>query len=174
MKHSERGATLVEVLVAIGLTAIMLPTLATALITSHAGHATAQRQLRATALLREASEAVRATRSQNWNNIAVNGTYHPTIGSTDWVLASGPETVDGFTRQLVISDAQRNTSGILVTQNDIADPDTKHIVVTVSWSTPYSGSVTADLYLTHRQNEISWTWRNNATLATSAQRKYSI
>jgi len=173
MRHLERGATLVEVLVAIGLTALMLPTLATALITSHAGRATAQQQLKATALVRETTEAVRAARAQDWDKVATNGTYHPTITGDTWTLASGPETIDGFTRQLVIDDAQRDGTGTLVADSGTADPNTKHITVTVSWSTPYNGSTMADFYITHWQNDVSWAMPGSAVLALPVQRNYS-
>src|SRR5688572_18508341 len=103
MHTAERGATLVEVLVAIALTAVMLPTLAVALATSNAGRATSQQQLKATALMREAAEAVRIARNQDWATVATNGTYHPAINGDTWTLANGPETIDDFTRQVVIT-----------------------------------------------------------------------
>src|SRR4051812_20050340 len=133
----QKGATLVEVLVAIALTGIMLPTLATALVTSHAGRATSQQQLKATGLLHEASEAVRVVREAGWSNIATNGVYHPVISGSTWTLASGSETVDGLTRQVTISSGERDGAGALVTGGGTADPATKHIEVSVAWTTPY-------------------------------------
>ncbi len=146
MRHTEYGATLVEVLVAIALAGIMLPTLATALVTSHAGKATAQRQLQAGSLLREATEAMRTIRSGNWNDIS-NGIYHPAVAGSSWTLASGSETVDGFTRQIAVTDARRGTNGELVLSGGTADTDLKYITITVSWTAPYDGSVSGEMYL---------------------------
>ncbi|HTH72055.1 MAG TPA: type II secretion system protein [Candidatus Pristimantibacillus sp.] len=154
--NSQRGATLVEVLVAIALTGVMLPTLATALVTSHAGKASAQQQLQASALLHEATEAVRVVREAGWGNIAANGTYHPAVSGSTWTLASSPETIGNFTRTVTISDAERNSSGALVASSGTIDPATKHIEVSVDWTTPYSGSVSDDLYLSRWQNETAW------------------
>ena len=151
----QRGATLVEVLVAIALTGIMLPTLATALVTSHAGRATVRQQLKATALVHEAAEAVRVVREQGWANIS-DGTYHPTISGTTWSLASGSETVGNFTRQISISPAERDGGGAIV-PSGTADPATKHIEITVSWDEPYSASVSEDLYLSRWQDNTAWT-----------------
>ncbi len=147
-RHSEVGATLVEVLVAIGLTAVMLPTMATALITSHAGRATSQQQLKATALVHEAAEAVRTARDQDWTSVSTDGVYHPTISGSAWALTSGSEITDGLTRTVTITTAERDGSGNLVASGGTPDPATKHITVEVTWTTPYSGSVSNDFYLT--------------------------
>lgn len=161
----ERGATLVEVLVAIALTGIMLPTLATALVTSHAGRATSQQQLKATALLNEATEALRVVRDAGWSNVATDGVYHPVISGSTWTLASGAETVGGFTRQITISAAERNGSGSLVQSGGTADPSTKRAAIEVGWSEPYTGSVSDDLYLSR--------WQGNATWAQTATGDFS-
>lgn len=159
------GATLVEVLVAIALTGIMLPTLATALITSHAGRATVRQQLKATALAHEAAEAVRVVREAGWSNIAADGTYHPAISSSSWSLAGGAETIGNFTRQVVISTAGRDSGGAIVGSGGTADPATKHIGITVSWDEPYGASVSQEMYLSR--------WQNNAVWQQTAQADFS-
>ncbi len=150
----QRGATLVEVLVAIALTGIMLPTLATALVTSHAGRATVRQQLKATALAHEAAEAVRVVREQGWTNIS-DGTYHPAVSGSTWSLLSGAETIGNFSRQVVISPAQRDSGGAIV-QSGTPDPATKHIEITVSWDKPYSASVSEEMYLSRWQDNTAW------------------
>jgi type II secretory pathway pseudopilin PulG len=160
MQHSlyirQAGSTLVEVLVAVALTGIMLPTLATALVTSHAGRATSQQQLQATGLLHEAAEAVYAAQQSGWANVATNGIYHPVVSNNGWELGGGPETADGFTRQVVISSAQRNGAGALVQSGGTDDPATRHAAVTISWTTPYDGAVSSDMYLTRWQGNAQW------------------
>jgi type II secretory pathway pseudopilin PulG len=165
LHERQRGATLVEVLVAIALTGIMLPTLATALITSRAGRATSKQQLLAASLQHEAFEAVWAVREQGWSNIATDGTYHPVISGNDWALSSGPEMINGLAREVVISTAQRDSSGAIVTGGGISDPATKRVVVTVGWSTPYSSSITGDTYLNRWQNDAAWTQTSQAEFA---------
>lgn len=160
----QRGATLVEVLVAIALTGIMLPTLATALVTSHAGRATVRQQLKATALAHEAAEAVRVVREQGWENLA-DGTYHPAISGSTWSLASGSETVGNFTRQIVINPAERDSGGSLV-QSGTADPAAKRVEITVSWNQPYSASVSEELYFTRWQNNSAWAQTSEADFLT--------
>ena len=158
----QAGATIVEVMVAIALTGIILPTLATALVAAHAGKATSIQQLQAESLLREATEAVRSVREKGWSNVATDGTYHPAISGSTWSLASGSESINGFTRSIVISSVQRNSTDSIVASGGTNDPSTKHIVVTVAWTKPTSSSIASDAYLTRWQNNTTWTQTTQA------------
>lgn len=161
--RSQIGASLVEVLVAIALTGIMLPALATALVTAKAGRSTTVRQLQANSLLREGQEAVRSVREKGWPNVATNGTYHPVISGSAWSLAGGSETTGaGYTRQIIISSVQRSVAGAVVTSGGTIDPNSKHVVVTVSWTAPYNNSVSTDSYLTRWQSNSLWTQTTQA------------
>ncbi len=145
------GQMLVELLVAIGLAAIMLPALATALVGAREGQAQENERLQATALLREASEAIRSVREKGWTNIATNGTYHPTITGNTWSLAAGSETIDNFIRHIVISDVQRNSSGAIIDSGGTVDPSTKKITITLSWTTPITTTMSEELYFSRHQ-----------------------
>ncbi|MBC7581920.1 beta-propeller domain-containing protein [Aeromicrobium sp.] len=156
-QHWESGATIVEVLVAIALTGIFLPVLATALVTANAGHATTTQQLQAQSLLREATDAVRSVREKGWANVVADGTYHPVISGSTWSLTNGAETIGGLTRQIVITTPQRNVAGAIVPSGGANDPSTKHVVVTVSWTKPASGSLSTDSYMTRNLSNVVWT-----------------
>src|SRR3990167_3628807 len=58
------GQSLVEILIAIGLTGILLPALLTGLVSSREGKAQEGQRLQATALLRESEEAIRSVREK--------------------------------------------------------------------------------------------------------------
>lgn len=156
------GQALVELLVAIGLTAILLPTLLTALVASRSGKAQETQRLQAIALLREAEEAVRSVREQGWNSFAVNGIFHPQIAGSSWTLASGPQTINGFTRQVVISNVQRDSNGTIVESGGIVDTSTKKVVSTVSWSTPVASLVESTNYYHRYLNNTAWTQTTQA------------
>jgi hypothetical protein len=162
-KHTA-GQTIVEVLVAIGIAGILLPALATAVAASRAGRAQEEERVQAAALLREADEAVRSVREKGWATFAVNGTYKPAISGSAWTLSSGAETLGNFTRQVVISDAQRNASGALVNSGGTVDPSTKKVVSTVSWSLPLPSSVTSENYFQRYAGNTAWTQTTQAEL----------
>src|SRR3990167_9834707 len=77
----KKGQSLIELLLTIGLSAVLLPALITGLISSREGKAQQQERIQAASLLRQTYEAVRSIRNRGWDNISVNGTYHPIISA---------------------------------------------------------------------------------------------
>lgn len=145
----KKGQLLVELLIAIGLSAIILPAILTGVVSSREGKAQAKQRVGAVALLREVEDATRSVKNKpnNWPNFAVNGTFHPEISGSAWSLVANAETINGFTRQVVISDVYRDSSGNIVTSGGTVDPSTKKVVITVSWDTPHLSSISSTLYL---------------------------
>lgn len=164
LRTNQYGETLVEVLVAIALAGILIPVLATALATASAARPMAEKQLQATSLLREATAALGVVEENGWAGLS-NGTYHPVVSGSTWALVAGPEVINGFTRQMVVANAQRDASGNVVESGGISDPATRKITTIVSWTQPYSGSVEVTNYLTH--------WRGGATVARTTQAEFN-
>lgn len=155
-KVQQRGQSLIELLIAIGLTAILLPALLTGIVSSREGKAQEAERLEALGLLREANEAVRNVREKGWSNIATNGSYYPTISGSTWTLTSGTQTIGNFTRSVTIESVQRNPAGAIVTAGGTVDPGTKKISTQVNWNNPYPSSVTSSEYLTRYLNNVAW------------------
>ena len=152
-----KGQTLIELLITIGLSAILIPALLAGFFLTRDSRAQQGQRVTAILYLKEAEEAVRIVRDNGWENLT-DGTFHPVISGSTWSLSPGPETINGFTRQIVISDVYRATASgdIIQTTNGILDPSTKEILVSVSWNTPLSSSVSATAYLT-RHTSLSFT-----------------
>lgn len=151
------GQMLVELLLAIGIASIFLPALITGLVASREGKAQQSQRMEAVALMKEAENVVKGVRDNGWANFAVNGTYHPTISGTTWSLASGDEIVDGFTRQIAVSDVYRDSNGAIVTSGGTLDPSTKRAVITVGWNAPYASAVDSTMYLSRTTPNFSHT-----------------
>ncbi|MBI4033247.1 MAG: type II secretion system protein [Candidatus Blackburnbacteria bacterium] len=141
-----KGQSLIELLIAIGLSAILIPALFAGIAASREGRAQESQRLEAAILYREAQEAARSVREKNWNTFATNGTYHPVISGSEWSLVAGSEAISGYTRQIVIADAQRNSSGQIVSNGGTADSSTKKLTITVSWTTPFTSKVETTNY----------------------------
>ena len=142
------GQMLIELLVAIGLTTILLPALLTGIVASREGKASESQRLEATALLKEAEEAVRSVREKGWANIPSSGIYHPQIAvDNSWSLAANSELVNGYTRQITISDVNRDPASLnIVESGGTPDSSTKKVVSTVSWTTPLPQKVESTSY----------------------------
>ncbi len=145
---NQKGQLLVEMLLAIAITAIMLPALLTGLFSSKQGKAQQGQRVQAVALMKEAEEVVRNVRGQGWSLFSVNGTYHPLITGNNWAFASGSETVNGLTRTITVSDVYRDANGVVVENGGTFDPSTKKVYIQVTWGQPYASSVDSTIYVT--------------------------
>lgn len=147
-----QGQTLIELLITIGLAAILIPALLAGFSIIRSGRVQQDQRLQATTYVKEAEEAMRVVQANGWSNLSA-GTYRPVVSGTTWALVSGPEIINNiFTRQIVISDVFRNASGNIASTSGILDSSTKQVVITVSWASPLSTSVVSVMYLTRYGN----------------------
>lgn len=142
-----KGQSLVEFLIAIGLTSIFMPALITGLVSSREGKAQQNERLMALNLLKESQEAIRIIHEAGWNNFRTNGTFHPVLSGATWSLAPGEESVNGFTRKVEVSDIRRDENGNIVPSGGYIDPSTKKAETTVSWGTPIPSSITSTNFI---------------------------
>ncbi len=149
----EKGQTLVEVLLAIGLAAIIFPAILTGVVASRSGKPQELQRIQAIQFLKESEEAIKSIRNNNWNAITTDGTYYATTSGNAWMLVSGTQTINGLTQRIDISDVNRASTGAIVASPaGTLDPSTKQIAITISWTQPYASSITSTLYLTHQDN----------------------
>ena len=152
--NNKKGQSLIEIMIAISLFAILMPALITGLTTSRQGKAQQKQRLIAITLMKELKEATLSIREKGWSYITTPGTYHPVIDTTNnsWKLDPNVEvTANGFTRSIVISDVLR-LNGAIVLSGGSVDPSTKRVVSTVSWSVPLLSSVSSTSYITRHTN----------------------
>lgn len=152
--QSSRGQLLIELLLAMALSAIMLPALLLGLVAARGGKAQTQQRFDASTLSKEAYDALRIVRERGWGFVANNGVYYPTLNGNTWELATGSATIGGFARYITISDVYRDSSGGIASSGGTIDPSTKKIIITVSWNTPQSSSVSATYYVVRTDNQI--------------------
>ena len=148
----QAGQMLVELVLVVGLSAIILPALITGLIASREGRPQQTQSLQATELFKETANAIREIRDNSWNNFAVDGTYHPVVSNNTWTLATGSAIVNGFTQEVDIADVYRDSNGNIVSSGGTIDSSTKKVVITVSWSHPHQTTLSATDYLTRTTN----------------------
>lgn len=151
-KYSRSGIALVELLVAMGIMAIILPALVTAFFSARGGKVQDAERLQATGTVREAKEALRIIRDAGWDNVKTNGTYHPVVSGNTWALAAGAETVDpsfALTRKIELGSAYRDSGNNLTTvpTGNTLDPSVKRVLITATWGTLTPESIVSDYFL---------------------------
>jgi type II secretory pathway pseudopilin PulG len=128
-----KGQSLIEILIAIALAAVILPGLFAGFAATREGKAQEGERLTAIGIHKEMEEAVRSVRENSWSDLPT-GTFYPTISGNTWALSAGSETVGNFTRQLTITQ--------------MADLGIKKVDYLTSWTQPSNGSITTTEYLT--------------------------
>jgi len=134
MKKDSAGFTFIEIIIALGLAALLLPALGRALSFSIRVASQGEKFTQATALAQQGMENVYAQKSQNWS-----------------LLSDGPTTTPfpPFTRTVTVSGVKRNLSGN-IDSGGSTDPNTKFIQIVVFW--PEVGgdqNVTLNSYVTN-------------------------
>lgn len=166
MMKRNPGQSLVELVIVMGLAAILIPVVFAGFITAKEGKPQQQQRSQATLLSREAEEALRSIRERDWTLVALTGTYHLVVSSGSWALASGNETIGGFTRSITIADVFRNDQGVIVESGGTRDPSTRAVTITVSWTTPRPSSVSSTGYLTRYLDNLTFVQTTEADFTT--------
>lgn len=165
LKLYQLGQSLVELMVVIGLFALVMPPILLGLISTRDGRVQEQRRVKAISLMKEAQEAARSARNSGWSNISslqTNTSYHPVAGSNSWSFALGQDTASNVTRSVVFSDVCRNDNGAGTIVNCpaggtvILDPSSKKVVITISWAAPIPNSISSTMYLTRYQDNFTY------------------
>jgi hypothetical protein len=147
-----KGQTIIELILAMGLAALIFPTLLAGFMGSREGKVQQEKRLQAVTILKETEQAVKSVRDNSWDVFATNGTFHPVLGASTWSLGAGAATVNDFTQQVVISDVNRNANGDIVASGGTLDPSTKKVEIAVSWTQPIPSSITSTTYFTRFSN----------------------
>lgn len=147
---------LVEISLVIGLFAVLAPALLTGFISAQQSQPQREQYTSATTIVQETQEALRSVRENGWSSFSANGTYHPVLTNGVWSLASGADTVNGFSRSVVVSDVYRDSSGTIAPTGTL-DPSTKHVVTTISWTTPRTSQISVSQYFTRYLDNLSYT-----------------
>jgi len=95
--------------------------------------------IQATSLAQEEIEAARNIRDDSWSNISslsVDTAYHPIETGTPlkWSLSAGQETINGFSRKVVLSKVYRDASDNIIDSGGTEDAGSRKITATVSWA----------------------------------------
>lgn len=164
-RFSKKGQTLIELLLAVGLAALLIPALLSGFMSSRDSRVQQTKRVDALAHLTELKSVVRSVREMGWSYVSTNGVYHPVASGSAWAFAAGTETIDGITRSVSISDVNRDTSGTIVSDGGALDPSTKKITLNITWTAPYPTSTSSILYLTR--------WLENAAYTETTQAHFN-
>lgn len=175
-KRAQRGQLLLEILVVVGIIALITVVSSQAIYSGLLGNKKSSERSMALSLAQETFEAVRAISSERWQSVytdLVHGTtaYYPSQSSGKWVVSSGVESVvlDSltFSRSFTVQNVCRNVTArdiLAVTTgppagqgatcaSGLEDPSTQKVTVTISWNGG-DDSVSWSEYMTRSHNKV--------------------
>ena len=144
------GQSLVEILIAVGVSSLLIGSVVTTYIVSLKSNATARISAVATQLAQETFDNVKALAEANWNTIygvTKNSDYYLALSGNAFVVTLGTENVavntDAYTRSFRAANVERNPSGDIVSAGlGVDDPSTQLVTVTVGWTVAGSSGTT--------------------------------
>jgi len=141
--NCEKGQSLVELLIAIGIFVIVVSTLAFFILDSYVTGRLAQEITVANFLAEEGMEATRSIRDNSWNNLS-EGSYGLAVSTTNWIFEGTEEEVDGQLqegiRQIQIEnisqDIKKITSRVTWQFTETRPQEIKLITYLTNWAKP--------------------------------------
>jgi type II secretory pathway pseudopilin PulG len=148
ISHTQVGFFLIEAILGIALSAVIVVTTITLIVSAKRSAGFALEQFRANMYASEAIEAVRDLERSDWSSLSGAAICksaphcHPETVSNKWALLVGNETLDSgyYTRTLAIEDVYRDSSEFpnnIVpsgTPGAVIDPNTLKVTATVTWT----------------------------------------
>lgn len=136
-----KGSTLVEIILAIGMVVLILPaSLENQILYSRSASSNIN-LTKASLLLEESVEVMKFLSGNAWSStitpLVSDQPYYLEFSGSTWSISPTPNTIDSFTRTVILNDVYR-TGNYNIDPNgmpgDILDPNTKKLTVTVSWT----------------------------------------
>lgn len=153
------GLSIIEVLVAIGIFAIIATTAISAILQTFQSTKLTEQESFARDYAREGIEAARSIKNQSWSSVTT-GSHGLTNVSSAWAFFGTSNTSGIFNRVVTVEDSQRNGSNHIVDSGGTADTDTKKVTSTVTWNSGplVNNSITLTQYLTNFIKAIGGDW----------------
>ena len=153
-----KGFGLLETIVALGLFSVIASAGILGFIPALQLGRTGREQTQAAALSQEGLEAVRSIRDRSFANLS-SGTFGIGISNSLWTFSGTSDISDKYTRQIIISPANRDAGGTLVVSGGSTDPDTFAVTSKTFWNNTVGDTRTISL------NSYFTNWRKSTGLS---------
>ncbi|MCK9187170.1 MAG: hypothetical protein PHS16_01985 [Candidatus Colwellbacteria bacterium] len=137
---NEKGQSLVEILIAVGISATLVGSVVSTYVVSLRSNANARLSAIGTQLAQETYDNVKALAEANWVDIysvTKGATYYLSLAGDTFDISSGTQVVEvdevQYTRSFIVENVQRGIGGDIIEIGGSDDPSTQKITVTVTW-----------------------------------------
>jgi type II secretory pathway pseudopilin PulG len=154
---SQKGQSIIELLVTMALMAIILPAIIGGFISSQEGRSQEMKIRIAKEELSNALEAILLIKDKGFENISTNGLFYLTKINNSFSLTNQKsQNVNGVNTSVLIEPVYRSADQTIVSENGILDPVTKKITLTVFWDGMFQNELKTTLFLTRNSPNASF------------------
>ncbi len=168
--NSQKGVSLVEIILAMGLSAVIIPALFYGFVTVRDGRYREENRLEASVLLKDLNQQLLSARDSGWNALPVGSTAHykTALAGNNYVIQTGEETLGDFKRYAIFSDVYRDSaSGNIVSSGGVLDKSTKKVDSFITWgSGGPTNTISTSSYLSRYLQNAFWTLDTQAEFDT--------
>ncbi len=161
MKKINAGFSVIEILVAIGIFAVLATAVVPSIIQTFTIARLGDNETDATFYTQEGIEAARSIKNQAWANLT-DGSYGLATGSGVWAFLGTNNTKGIYTRTETVSDIYRDISGNMQLSGctNMLDKNAKRVVATNNWnsSPTRTNNVTLETYFTNWKKTAFGNW----------------
>jgi type II secretory pathway pseudopilin PulG len=138
MNKSQKGESVLEIILAIAVFAILMPTILYVVGSTVDRQSSRNMYFESIVLMENIQDSVRQQKSENWNNFAQDATFFvdhsgPTISFSEVQEIATPLPGGGLVAHVISSPAYRDNFGNIVENGGAQDPATRKIVISVDW-----------------------------------------
>src|SRR3989344_5288305 len=177
-KFSEKGFSIVEIVVALGIFSVLISGVTFLAVGSYSGFVGGGNSREVERFASEAVDALNIIKQRTWTLIDSNdgGAAVKVLKvSGDWTIQSGTETRGLFTRDIRIATVHRDSNGVIVTSDGTDDPGAKKATITIraTGRTDYVTEAYLINWESYRMSQTDWGGSTGTNIWTSGATGYS-
>lgn len=152
-----KSFSLIEIILAIAIFMILAVSGVSTILQSFTVNKLGEEQTNADLYAQEGLEAVRSIKNRSWSNLtASTQTKGLDTSGGSWAFSGTQDAKDKYTRQILLSQVNRDGSGNIVESGGTVDPDTLKVTSSVNWnfSGPRNDTISYSTYMTNFRKVI--------------------
>lgn len=148
IQTKNKGNSIIEIIIAIGIFALVFPSLSILVIGSFSSTLRDSERFRADMFLQQGFEAVRSIRDYSYTNLTT-GAHGLTKENGHWEFTGTSDTNGQFTREILVEEVERDKECIITQSGGMIDPNSRKITATITWDLEEGNttSISASQYL---------------------------
>lgn len=156
IKHTTKGESILELLLAVAIFSIIIPTILYVIGTTADRQASRNWYYESLLMLEDVQDVIKQKKTTEWDLLAQNAMFKVERGATGWEFTQVTEALiptqqDDLVAMVFSEEAKRDADGLIVENGGYADPATRKITIIIDWYGAVA-QTKSSLYITRTDN----------------------